>query len=217
MIVLYGLLFATIALVAYHWRNYLRAVRLCLRLRGPPALPLLGHALLLKRKDLLEHLPTDHLQRYGRCTRVWLGPMPHFVLTEPDDVQRVLSARRHPQKLWLYRLMSDYLGRGLLTSDAATWQRHRRLIQPAFTSRNCARIVAKYASAAERVVRRLGAKADGETAVNIGAEMNEFVLDVQHGLLYVHSSLIRINIRCLFLYNIRDDLWNVRHRDARRL
>lgn len=39
-------------------------------------------------------------------------------------------------KVFTYRPLKAFLGNRLLTAEGVTWQRHRRLVQPAFSHRH---------------------------------------------------------------------------------
>jgi len=75
----------------------------------------------------------------GDVARLRLGPYDGWLLTHPDQVHEVLvtSADRFKKGPVLQRARV-VLGDGLLTSDAETHHRHRRLVQPAFHSKRIA-------------------------------------------------------------------------------
>ena len=64
---------------------------------------------------------------------VRFGPRRGLLLYHPDAIEEVLVTRnRDFIKSPGVRLLSRLLGNGLLLSEAGTWLRQRRLIQPAF-------------------------------------------------------------------------------------
>ncbi|TKX76092.1 cytochrome P450 [Halorubrum sp. GN11_10-6_MGM] len=73
---------------------------------------------------------------YGDVVRLDLGPRETYMLTNPADVERVLVADaaryRKPQ---FDDAMDALLGDGLLMSEGETWQRQRKLANPAFHNR----------------------------------------------------------------------------------
>lgn len=82
---------------------------------------------------------TERAREQGDVVRLRLGPYNGWLLTHPDHVHEVLVTHadrfRKGPVLQRARIV---LGDGLLTSDAETHRRHRRLVQPAFHSRRIA-------------------------------------------------------------------------------
>src|SRR5262249_29402859 len=102
-----------------------------------------------KGRFLLGHLP--EMQRdlfgfysrcaweYGDCTLLWHGRLQVWLLNHPDLIRQVLVTEAHNfQKDWRYRIISRLFGNGLVTSSGELWLRQRRLMQPAFLSRQVA-------------------------------------------------------------------------------
>lgn len=54
---------------------------------------------------------------YGRLIRVWVLIFPFFAITHPEDLQTVLSSRKHTEKIFFYKLLHNFLGNGLITSS----------------------------------------------------------------------------------------------------
>lgn len=54
---------------------------------------------------------------YGRVVRVWILIFPFFALTHPEDLQTILSSRKHTEKVVFYKLLHNFLGNGLITSS----------------------------------------------------------------------------------------------------
>ena len=81
---------------------------------------------------------TGLFARYGDTVylpvRPWEGL---YVLSRPDQAEHVLATSQgNYVKPFTYRPLRMMLGDGLLTSEDAVWRRHRRIIQPVFSSRN---------------------------------------------------------------------------------
>ena len=74
---------------------------------------------------------------YGDVVRLDLGPRETYLLTNPTDVERVLvaDAERYRKPQFGDDAMDALLGDGLLMSDGETWQRQRKLANPAFHNR----------------------------------------------------------------------------------
>jgi len=98
---------------------------------GPTGEPLLGNS--RRYADDPFGFMRACADAYGDIVRFDLGPMETYMLTNPDDIQRVLvdDAERY-RKPEFDSAMDDLLGDGLLTSDGDAWRRQRRLADPAF-------------------------------------------------------------------------------------
>jgi cytochrome P450 len=76
---------------------------------------------------------TGLARRYGDVVRLRLGKTTFYLLTHPDAIEQVL---RHQHRNFIKdkgtRMLSGFLGQGLLTSEGELWRRQRRLAQPAF-------------------------------------------------------------------------------------
>lgn len=71
---------------------------------------------------------------HGDVMRIKIGPAEIYQFNHPDLIADVLGT--HNQnfvKDISYRALAGIFGEGLLLSDGELWQRHRRLMQPAFT------------------------------------------------------------------------------------
>jgi cytochrome P450 len=134
---------------------------------------------------LLGTLPewrTDILGLYTRCARQYgdivslrMGNRRVALVSHPDGVEEVLTTRnRHYVKNFAQRMLTPWLGNGLLLSEGEFWLRQRRLMQPAFRRER----VASYADPVVALTRRmLDSWRDGETR-DIHAEMTRLTLAV---------------------------------------
>ncbi len=124
---------------------------------GPPGNGFLGSAARFQ-KDLLGTL-TDGHREYGDLVRYEVLPgIPRLGVTlvvahHPDDVRTVLTqTERGLSKDTLgFRVLAEMLGRGLLTTEGATWKRQRRTVQPLFTPRTINRYAELMAAEATRL------------------------------------------------------------------
>ena len=104
---------------------------------GPKGRFLLGHLPEMQR-DLFGFY-SRCAREYGDCSLYWQGWLPVWLLNHPDLIRQVLVTEAHNfQKDWRYRILSRLLGNGLITSSDELWLRQRRLMQPAFLSRQVA-------------------------------------------------------------------------------
>jgi cytochrome P450 len=119
---------------------------------------------------------TGLFARYGDTVylpvRPWKGL---YILSRPEQAEYVLAANQgNYVKPFTYRPLRMMLGDGLLTSEDAVWRRHRRIIQPVFSSRNVASFAADMDCGARRALGRWA----GSQVVDVASEMSALTLDV---------------------------------------
>ena len=117
---------------------------------------------------------------YGSIARFWITILPYVVLLEPDDVQTVLGSAKHTRKIFFYRLLDNFLGKGLITSDVDTWRTHRRVLQPAFHLQVLQQFVGSFAECADRLAGRL-ARHDGQE-LDVTKFVNDAVYEILNGM-----------------------------------
>lgn len=122
---------------------------------------------------------TNEAQSYGRIFRIWLTLLPYVVLVEPKDIQMVLSSMKHTRKIFFYKLLDNFLGKGLITRNVDKWKVHRRILQPAFHRHVLERFAGTFAEYADRLVNKLLEK-DGED-INVTMFVNNSVYDILIG------------------------------------
>ena len=98
-----------------------------------------------------------------------------FLLSRPEHAEHVLVTHQDRYvKAFTYRPLKALLGDGLLTSEGATWQRHRGLVQPVFSHRHIQ-------SFAPAIVAAARDRADGWASgmsVDLATEMRTLTMDV---------------------------------------
>jgi cytochrome P450 len=114
--------------------------------------------------------------RYGDTVylpvRPWEGL---YLFSRPEQAEHVLAASQDNYvKPFTYRPLRMMLGDGLLTAEEGMWRRHRRIIQPVFSSRNVASFAADMDAAAQRALRRW----NGSPVIDLASEMSALTLDV---------------------------------------
>ena len=90
---------------------------------------------------------------FGDVVAFRFGPVRACLLAHPEHVQHVLQKnhRNYDKNAFSYRRLKALLGDGLITSDGAVWQAHRRLAQPAFHRGQLEAVAAAARRAADRV------------------------------------------------------------------
>lgn len=117
---------------------------------------------------------------YGSLVRIWVILFPFFAVLQPEDLQVILSSKKHTNKVFFYRLMHNFLGDGLITSSGAKWSNHRRLIQPAFHLSLLEKFIDTFVDASQSLYENLGAPEVG-SPINIAKYVNNCVVDILNG------------------------------------
>jgi cytochrome P450 len=133
---------------------------------GPKGNPFVGMALEFRRGVLPTLLRGFH--EYGDLVAYRFGPargpMRQFGVAahHPDLVQQVLteSERTYGKDTLGFQILSDLLGRGLLTTEGELWRRQRRTLAPLFTPRRVAHYADLMRDEADRLVRESPPTAD---------------------------------------------------------
>lgn len=145
--------------VAGHQAEAAKPQRSLRDLPGPPGNPFVGMALEFRRGVLQALLRGFH--EYGDLVAYRFGPARGPVRQvgvaahHPDQVRQVLteSERTYGKDTLGFQILSDLLGRGLLTTEGELWRRQRRTLAPLFTPRWVTRYSELMHDEAERVVR----------------------------------------------------------------
>jgi cytochrome P450 len=125
-------------------------------------------------KDPLD-FATGWAREYGDVIYFRFGTMKIYVLNHPDAIEQVL---RHDHRNFIKdsgtRMLSSFLGQGLLTSEGELWRRQRRLAQPAFQVDQIQKYSEVMVSFTERMLRnwRVGQTRD------IHADMMRLTLEI---------------------------------------
>ena len=102
---------------------------------GPQGVPLFGNG--QQFADDPFQFMTACADAYGDVVAFDLGPIPLYMLTNPQDIKRVLltEPNRFPKLDLGDDAIYELLGDGLLLSEGETWQQQRQLANPAFHGR----------------------------------------------------------------------------------
>lgn len=115
-------------------------------------------------------------QDYGRVFRIWLTGLPYVMIMEPEDIQVVLSSMKHTRKIFFYKLLDNFLGKGLITRDVVTWRTHRKFLQPAFHLHILERFTTTFAECSHHLMNDFLQKDSQE--INITSFINDSVYDI---------------------------------------
>jgi cytochrome P450 len=133
---------------------------------------------------------------------------PRFVITHPDDIRHVLVTRRaRYRKSRDYRVLEEFMGRGLVTSEDPRWGEDRALLQPSFSQAATARFRDAVTAEVERLAGRWAARPAGEP-LDVFAEMMRLTIAVIGRRLFSvdlspHAERIRLCIHTLATHVFR--------------
>ncbi|XP_048486599.1 cytochrome P450 4C1 isoform X2 [Plutella xylostella] len=98
------------------------------------ALPLIGHLHKFSsdKIKLFEFVKnaSEETDKLGGLSIVWLGPIPIFVLMDPEITLAFVNAC--VKKSYVYSFASAWIGEGLLCAMPTTWRKHRKILNPSF-------------------------------------------------------------------------------------
>ncbi|XP_049530224.1 cytochrome P450 4d1-like [Anopheles darlingi] len=174
-------LVAVVTLTAlYLFRSYGEMLRYTGKLGGPKAYPIIGNGLLFINKSPAEFLQVVRtlITQYGECFRVWLGTQLIIVLTDPKDIEVVLSSPKYIDKSTEYDFIRPWLGEGLLTSAGRKWHTHRKVITPTFHFKILEQFVEIFDRQSTTFVQMLRPFADSGKSFDIFPQVTLCALDV---------------------------------------
>lgn len=158
-------------------------------LPGPRPLPLIGNAHRIRATSL--HLSAERwCERYGSIYRFQVGPRRVVVLADADVVNAVLRDRPEGFRRWreIQTITEELWGTpGVFAAEGDDWRRARRLAVTALNSNHLQRYFDIVSTCAERLRRRLEPTARSGEAIEIGAALSAFTVDVTSALAFGHD------------------------------
>ncbi|XP_023290890.2 probable cytochrome P450 313b1 [Lucilia cuprina] len=110
-----------------------RFYKLYFQLRGPLGLPFIGIGLqMMKPEGFLQYMQQKG-QQYKTPFVSWMGTKCFLYVNDPETIETIFNSACCTNKGDLYRFMATAIGDGLFTSSSPRWNKHRRLINPAFS------------------------------------------------------------------------------------
>ncbi|XP_014284340.1 cytochrome P450 4C1 [Halyomorpha halys] len=131
------------------------------RFPGPKAYPIVGNT--FNFPIIGPNAPQSwsaSSKKYGYTMRYWLGPELHIFVSEPDDMQMILSSPTLITKSSSYKLLDSWLGTGLLLATGNLWQMRRKAITPTFHFKILEKFIPTFNKCANTLVNCLKDKTD---------------------------------------------------------
>jgi cytochrome P450 len=137
----------------------------------------------LVRDPLAVHLKLA--AKYGEAVRMPIGRhRSSFLFSTPEHAEHVFATNQDNYvKAATYRPLRALIGDGLLTSEGATWRRHRRLIQPVFSRRDVLRFGPFMIDATQRMLKNWDELPSG-TELRAAHRLSALTLDIVGGALF---------------------------------
>jgi cytochrome P450 family 4 len=96
---------------------------------------------------------------------------------DPEHLQTILGSQKHTEKSFVYKLLHNFLGNGLITSSGEKWLTHRKLIQPTFHLNILEKFIETFAESSQSLYEKLRY----QNEINITTFINDCVLDILNG------------------------------------
>ncbi|XP_017770762.1 PREDICTED: probable cytochrome P450 4d14 [Nicrophorus vespilloides] len=108
-----------------------------LNLPGPKNYPFIGTILEFGNNpvDFLKNLQRL-FEEHGPILRFWNNTeYPTVMISGAKYMKIILGSSEHIHRTRLYRFLEVWLGNGILVADATTWRKHRKLLNPMFSTK----------------------------------------------------------------------------------
>jgi cytochrome P450 len=139
---------------------------------SPAAPPLIGHTFQFAADPL--GFPLRCARSHGAAVRLSVRGLEAYFLTDPSAVAEVFAAHKRFTVDALSRGLSDALGSSLLVSEGASWERQRRLVQPAFHKNR----LREYAGLIRQSASGLIAQWQPGQTIDLHAQMSRLMCDI---------------------------------------
>ncbi|XP_005186325.3 cytochrome P450 4e2 [Musca domestica] len=166
--------------IVYKEQFYARKRRKIAHTQGPKMLPFIGNAHQLGKTphDILNFM-FDNFYKYNHHNfRVWIGYYLNIFVTEPQDVEFILSSSSLIKKSDIYEMTFDWLGDGLLTGSGPKWHKHRKIITPAFHFKILQDFHEVMNKTSNKFMEKLREASKGDNIFDFQNMVNYFTLDV---------------------------------------
>ncbi|XP_059052592.1 cytochrome P450 4C1-like [Achroia grisella] len=127
------------------------------RLPAVGSLPIVGHThwAIGGPEKILQNIQIlgNAIEAKGGISPLWVGPLLYVVVSNPDDVQKLLETSLEKESS--YRFLRTWLGNGLFVAPFNLWKRQRRALVPIFANRVIEDYIEVFHNEAVTLVKRL--------------------------------------------------------------
>lgn len=123
-------------------------------------------------------------ETYGENVKLWTGPKLRVLITNPDDVEKILSSQIHLTKSSTFDLLKVWLGEGVLVQGGSVWKKTRRMLTPSFHFKILENFMTTFNQSSTNLVNKLDEVA-GKPSVDIYKLVTLHTLDVICGKLII--------------------------------
>ncbi|XP_007944915.1 cytochrome P450 4Z1 [Orycteropus afer afer] len=97
---------------------------------APPGHWFYGHKKFYPEKEF--ELYNETVEKYPCAVPIWIGPfMMFFYVYDPDYIKALLNRKDSKDTINL-KILTSWLGRGLVSLEGSTWSYHRQMVKPGF-------------------------------------------------------------------------------------
>jgi cytochrome P450 family 4 len=173
------------------WK-FFRMWRKVSKIPGPPGIPILGNVLDFVPGDLAQNFrAVKQFMKYGRNVRAWCGPFPIILITDKDDVQRIMGHKQMENRgPMATKLLRDVCLNGLFCSEGSVWKRHRKIVQSTFHNNVLRNFVDNFAKNSLILTERLETAADGQSF-----DIFRYIGDCTFDVLFETAFAYNINVQ----------------------
>ncbi|XP_076238266.1 cytochrome P450 4g15 [Calliopsis andreniformis] len=152
-------------------------IELAEKIPGPAGLPLIGNAAeLIGSSDTIFQTVYQKSFEYDSVIKLWVGPKLVIFLTDPRDVEVILSSHVYIDKSAEYAFFRPWLGNGLLISTGQKWRNHRKLIAPTFHLNVLKSFIDLFNANSRAVVEKM--RQEGEKEFDCHNYMSELTVEI---------------------------------------
>ncbi|KAF2898762.1 hypothetical protein ILUMI_07412 [Ignelater luminosus] len=133
-----------------------KCTRLLNKIPGPATYPLIGNLPnVVGTSEKLWHYFRSLGRDFYPIYRLWNGHIGSVGLLHPDDIEILLTSKKHLRKSKIYEWLQPWLGTGLLTSAGDKWHSRRKILTPAFHFNILQEFVEIFTEQSQLLVERL--------------------------------------------------------------
>src|SRR5580693_5581536 len=158
-------------------------------LPAPPGLPLLGNLHQTWHLDRAHLVVEGWADRYGPIFKFRVGRRLTVVVSDVDEINRVLRERPEGYRRWreIETGFQEMGFPGVFSVEGDAWRRQRRLAVTALNSNHLHRHFHVIRTATERLHRRLSDSARDGRSIDLTRELTSYAVDVTSTLAFGHD------------------------------